>query len=145
MLATLQQTKPTGVGDLAQALEESIAYCKHRGLVIIFSDLFDGEEETLRALRCIREQGHEVIVYQILDPLEHSLPDSADLEFEDAETGRIIRTSAGAIRKEYAKKVASWRAQMEHLCESSGIEWLTCSTEDPLSEILAGFLHRRSN
>lgn len=145
ILSTLQQTQPTGVGNLAKALEESIAYCNHRGLVVVFSDLFDGQEETLHALRCIREQGHEVIVYQILAPLEHTLPDADDLEFEDAETGKIIRTSADAIRQAYEKKVATWRAEMEHLCESSGIEWLTCSTEDPLSEVLASFLHRRAH
>ncbi|MFC7337770.1 DUF58 domain-containing protein [Haloferula chungangensis] len=145
MLATLQQCEPSGAGDLARALEKSLDYCRHRGLIVLFSDLFSPEDDTLRALRCLREQGHEVIVFQILDPLEHELPDAADLEFEDAETGRILRTSAGAIRQEYAMSVARWRAGMEHLCQTSGVDWVTCSTADPLSEVVAGFLHHRSN
>ena len=145
LISTLQNTRPSGVGDLAQSIDEATNYCKHRGLVILLSDLFDGDKELLRALSCLREQGHEVIVFQILDPLEHSLPEGADLEFEDAETGRLIRTSASAIRAAYEKNVGAWRESMEQLCQSSGIEWLTCSTTDSLSELLAQFLHRRSH
>ena len=145
ILSVLQEAQPEGDGSLAASIEAAQAYCHHRGLVVLFSDLFDNEEETIRALSCLREQGHEVIVFQILDPLEHELPLAADYEFEDAETGKILRTSAGAIRQEYQKNVAAWRAKMENLCQASGIEWVTCSTADPLSEVVAEFLHRRSS
>ena len=145
VISTLQNTTPSGVGNLSESLDEATNYCRHRGLVVLFSDLFDGDESLLKSLSCLREQGHEVIVFQILDPLEHTLPEGADLEFEDAETGRLIRTSASAIRVAYEKRVSTWRESMEQLCQSSGIEWLTCSTSDSLSELLAQFLHRRSH
>ena len=144
MLAQLQQTTPEGTGDLARSLEEALSFCRHRGLVVLFSDLFDREEETLCSLRCLREHGHEVIVFQVLDPMEHELPEAADIEFVDAETGDIIRTSAATIRQGYKESVSKWRKELALLCQSSGIEWVTATTADPLSEVVSSFLHHRS-
>jgi uncharacterized protein (DUF58 family) len=143
LLATLAGTEAAGPGDLTEALEQTQEYCRRRGMVVLFSDLFDKEDGILRGLRTLREHGHDVVVFQVLDPLECELPKSGDVQFKDAETGETLRTSVAEIRESYEKAVDDWRRKFRDECEGSGIDWVTTSTADPLARVVSEFLYRR--
>ncbi len=78
---------------------------KRRGLICVFSDLYDDDEAVDAELRRALGMGHEVAVFHVLtrDELVLRLPDEA--EVEDLESGATLitrpadtrtRTSAGS-------------------------------------------------
>jgi uncharacterized protein (DUF58 family) len=140
----LETSKPTGPGHLGKAMDEISEACRKRGIVVVFSDFFDEEELLLQGLRALREQGHEVIAIQLLDPWECELPEDGDFEFADLETGETLKTSSPEIRAAYAKTVADWREHLRGECEAAGIQWLSLTTETPLADVLIQYLLRRS-
>jgi uncharacterized protein (DUF58 family) len=76
----------------------------------------------------------------VLDPVEIELPKKGDYDFLDPETGTRIRTSTEPIHAAYAKKVAAWRADLQHQAESHGIRWTSASTAESLVGVLQRML-----
>ena len=98
----------------------------------------------MRGLRILRHQGHGVIAVQALNPLECELPEGGDFEFEDLETGQILRTGTPDIREGYARAVAEWRARLGRECESVGIHWVSALTSEPLIPVVARCIGERA-
>lgn len=139
-----QAPEVAGGTNLAQSLEEALHLCRRRGIVVLISDLFDEDEDLLRAVDTLRYYGHEVIVVQVLDPWEHELPDSGQYEFHDLETDEIIRAHAPAIRRSCKAAVEEWRRGMTRRFDESGVDWLVCTTADPLADLLVNYILRRA-
>ncbi|MFW6255974.1 MAG: DUF58 domain-containing protein [Candidatus Sumerlaeota bacterium] len=135
---------PSARGDIGQALDEARQLCKRRGIVILISDLFDKEEAILRGLNNLRYMGHEVIVMQVLDPWEVDLPEEGQYAFRDLETGEEIQTHPAEVRNSYRRLVEEWRDGFRKHCEDTGIDWVSCTTEEPLRKLLVDYLLKRS-
>lgn len=144
ILALLQNSDPIGHTDLSYSMEEILHLCKRRGIVILISDLFDDDDSILRGLNDLRFYGHEIIVIHVLDPWEADLPERGQYEFRDLETGERIRTDAVSLRQSYSEEIRAWRTTLKRRCEDTGIDWVTCTTQDPLRDILIEYLLRRS-
>ncbi len=139
----LASTIPGGAADVGKALDAVINNCRRKGLVVLFSDFLDQEETLMRGLRILRHQGHGVIAVQTLDPWECELPESGDVEFEDLETGQILRTGTPDIREGYARAVAEWRAHLARECEVAGIHWVSAVTSAPLIPLVVRCIEDR--
>ena len=144
ILATLRDAAPQGRTNIAQALDEALHVCRRRGIVVLISDLFDQEEAILGALNTLRYWGHEVIVIHVLDPWETELPESGQYEFKDLETGETIQSHVRLLRDSYRQVVADWQSRIKRCCDDDGIDWLSCSTSDPLRNLLIEYLLQRT-
>ena len=142
LVALLETAVPAGAADLGSAIDAILDATRRRGIVVVFSDFFDSEEPLLRLLRALRQQGHEVIAFQTLDPWECELPASGDYEFADLETGQTLKTSAPEIRDAYARAVATWRAGLRQHCEAAGITWVSVTTAESLVAAITECLRR---
>jgi len=143
--AVLSRAPEVAAGtNLARPLEETLHLCRHRGIVVLLSDLFDEDEDLLRAIDTLRFYGHEVLVVQILDPWEDELPDSGQYEFHDLESGEIVRAHAPDVRRSCQAAVAEWRRGMVRRFDDAGVDWLTCTTADPLADLLVNYILRRA-
>ena len=136
IVGMLASTVPGGAADVGKSLDAVIDTCRRKGIVVLFSDFLDQEETLMRALRVLRHQGHGVIAVQTLDPWECALPEGGDFEFEDLETGQILRTGTPDIREGYARAVAEWRARLARECEEAGIRWVSTLTSEPLIPVV---------
>src|SRR6476469_3092734 len=76
---------PTKLGTV---LHEVAGRARQRGLVMLFSDLFDDVPAIVSGLQHLRYDRHEVIVFQVLDPAELDFP------FEDATLFRGLEIPA---------------------------------------------------
>ena len=74
ILHALVQVPPKPHGESARILHEAAELMPRRGLVVLVSDLFYDLEELFSALDHLRFHGHDVLIFQILDPLERTLP-----------------------------------------------------------------------
>jgi uncharacterized protein (DUF58 family) len=101
-LNNIQSTDKTGT---ARCLNEIADKVKRRGLVIIISDLFDDQKEVLSALRHFKYTKNEVIVFQILDPLELSFLSGNPVTLKDLETQEEMFSQPFVIQKAYQEAV----------------------------------------
>lgn len=140
LCAALANTRAEGPGNIAAALAPCQALCRQRGFVILLSDFLDNEEAIIHELAGYRAQGHDVLALQILDPHEIAIPATGDFDFEDPETGRILRASAESLHTAYARRVAAWRQSLRQRAGTLGLRWLSTSTEAPLTAVLRQWL-----
>lgn len=143
ILSLLQTRVPGGEGDIAQSFQAMTELCRRRGIVVLFSDLFNQEEDILSGLRNLRCYGHDVILIQILDPWEKELPDEGQYEFRDLETQKIIQVHTGQVRESYNAIVEKWQADIRQQCENNDVHFINCTAHDPLDKLLIDYLLER--
>ena len=116
-----------------------------RGLVVLVSDLFPPLDEVFSGLDHLRFIGHDVLIFQVLDPLELRLPVSGQVRFHDLESGEDIDTHVDEIRAGYQKAVTAWFQALEDGCRARGIDRVALATDEPLDRALFDYLIKRSH
>jgi uncharacterized protein (DUF58 family) len=131
-------------GTAAQSALRSLAIrLRRRGLVVLLSDLLVEPEATRTALRFLRHQGHEVLVFHLIDPGERELPPTPDARFFDPETGEEIQVAVADVRDEYRNAVSEALAEWERSVKPHGIDYVVLDTDQPLSRPLREYLRKR--
>ena len=97
-LVSVEASNTTNTADCLNSVAEKI---KRRGLVIIISDLFDDIESVISALKHFSYQKNEIIVFQILDPIERNFAFGRDAIFKDMESEEELTTQPYQIQKAY--------------------------------------------
>lgn len=142
-LAALEKRRNAENSGLSQALKECLNTIKHRGLQVIISDMMMDLDELEEHFGYLRACGHEVLLFQILDPMELNLNlDEASL-FEDLESGKQLFVNPSIIREEYQEKIQTHNQQLAAICEKLGIHYQLMTTDQPLSQALGEFLRVR--
>lgn len=127
----------------AASLHEIAERIKRRGLVIILSDLFDRPEEVMSALRHFRHKKHEVIVMQILDPMERSFAFGQDAVFKDLETSEELTTQPWHIERAYREAMGNFLERYKKECREHSIDYVLLDTATPFDVSLFEYLHKR--
>lgn len=141
---TLASHKPTSQTDLAATLHGLAEQSRRRGLVVIFSDLFDDIEKIRPALSHFKRRKHDVIVYQILDRQEIDFSFRDATAFVDLETGERIVTNPKDIRPVYQQAVDQFLRQCHETCANLDVEHVLALTDQPPVDIIFRHLRQRS-
>lgn len=140
----LETLRAVGTPDLPTRFEETARRLPGRGLVIVLSDLLDGEAELTRALKHLRHRRHDALLIHLLDPAEIELPYGRIHDFVDLETGQSVRADPNALRDAYREEIAAFRDRYRRFCNDTGIEYVPAATDTPLPALLAPVLARRA-
>ncbi len=70
-LTIVPRTAKTGMGHVLDQLAEKLT---HRSLIVVLSDFFDDLAGIQQGLRHLRYKKHELMVFQVLDPMEIEFP-----------------------------------------------------------------------
>jgi uncharacterized protein (DUF58 family) len=137
--------KPTGgrSTNLAAPVERLAALARRRGLVAYLSDFLAPIERLEAGLLALVGCGHEVVVFQVLDPAELTLALGSAAVFEDLESARQVYADPAAVRGEYVAKFEAHGAAVRAACEKLGISYHRVVTDQPLELALFGFLQER--
>jgi uncharacterized protein (DUF58 family) len=144
ILTQLNNTQPSNQTDAAVAFHELAERIKRRGLIIVISDLLDDPEKLLLGLKHFRHRQHEVIVFQVLDPLERSFAFGSEARFRDMETGRELMTDPWQVRKEYVRRLDEYTDRIRKVCRDSQIDYHLLDTSVQFDKALFGYLSKRS-
>ncbi|NCO90072.1 MAG: hypothetical protein COZ06_12795 [Armatimonadetes bacterium CG_4_10_14_3_um_filter_66_18] len=144
ILAELDATEPGGETEIARPLHDIAEGLKRRGLVLLLSDLPADVEPVLSALQHFSFQGHDVIVFHIMDEAELTFPFDSMTRFEDLETGDFAVVSPEAMRSVYLDRVREFLTAVEKGCATVGADYKLLNTKTPLELALSEYLHRRS-
>ncbi|MFI5251053.1 MAG: DUF58 domain-containing protein [Bacteroidota bacterium] len=143
ILRQLETIQPGTVTHTANSLHEIAERIKRRGLVIIISDLFDDPKEVLSAFKHFRHKKNELIVMQVLDPLERSFAFGSDAIFKDMETGEELTTQPWHIQKSYRAEMKSFLDSYKKQCRENNIDYVLLDTATPFDVALFEYLHKR--
>lgn len=143
ILSELDQTESSSKTNIARALHQMAERIKRRGLIILFSDLFDDPQQVLSGLKHFRHRKHEVIVFHIFDPLELNFDFTQDAVFKDMETGEEITTQPWHIRLEYQKQVKNFIEYFKKNCRENRIDYVLLNTKEDYDRALFQYLLKR--
>jgi uncharacterized protein (DUF58 family) len=144
VLHALTRTPLHPHAESAKVLHEIAELMPRRGLVVLISDLFYDAAELFAGLDHFRYQGHDILLFQLLDPLERWLPVEGSVRFHDLETGEEVVTEADAIRPAYQAAVGVWLQELEQGCRTRELERVELTTDQPLARALSDYLERRA-
>jgi uncharacterized protein (DUF58 family) len=114
-----------------------------RGTVVVVSDLLAPLDGLQTQLAALVGRGHEVIVFQVLDPAETRFDYADAALFVDVESGRELYVDPQAVRAEYLQRFNAHRQELQTLTDRLGIELVPTPTDRPLEQALFDFLQSR--
>jgi len=114
-----------------------------RGLVMIFSDLFDDPDQVLSALKHFRYNQHEVILFHILDPRERNFDFGRDAIFRDMESNEEMMTQPYQIQRAYQEAMRDFIARYKKECREQRIDYVLLDTATPFDTALFEYLNKR--
>lgn len=126
--------------NLGAAMADLARVAKARGVIVVLSDLFDDEAGFTKGLQQLRFAGHEVIVFQVLDPQEIDFSFGGRVEFSGVEGAGKIEVSPAEIRKSYLKEFNAMLNRMRLTCDRAGCHYVLANTGQPLNEVLSAYL-----
>ena len=144
ILKSLANVSPSEKTDTANSLSEGAEKLKRRGLVVIISDFFDDINSVLRALKHFSYKKNEVIVFQVLDPMEKTFSFGKDAIFKDLETGDELTTQPYQIQKAYREAMFEFTNRIKKECLNSNIDYNLIDTSDPYDKALLRYIQKRS-
>ena len=146
MLRELLAYEPVGTGtDIRLALDTISVLLKRRSIVFLVSDFLTGPESYRQAM-LVTNRRHDVVAFDVGDPLEREMADVGIVAFEDAESGRQrwVDTGDGRWRREFLERVARLEAEKSELFAAAGVDRVRVTTErDYIAEVGAFFRNRR--
>ncbi|MEW6509271.1 MAG: DUF58 domain-containing protein [Bacteroidota bacterium] len=144
LLTSLTKINALGKTATSLCLNDAAEKIKKRGLTIIISDLFDNPGSILSALKQLRYKKNEVIVFQILDPVERNFGFDKDTIFVDLETKEELTTQPYQIRSAYQSSMNEFINKLKNGCLNYGIEFNLIGTNQPFDKALLNYFSKRS-
>ena len=125
--------------NLTRALDFAGRVTHRPALIFLLTDLHDeGYESALKSAN----QRHDLLVFQITDPREQTLPDVGLALVQDAETGDVLEVDTGdpSVRAAYEQATAQRQEAAREFLRRSRIGHLELRTDKPWSNPLRTFL-----
>ena len=117
---------------------------RRRALIILASDLFDADDQTLALLTQLRAQRHDVSVLHLIDPHERTFPYDGLTQFEALESAGKMLVNPAAIRRDYLERMEAFLARTRSALTVAGIDYHLAQTDQPLERTLLELLVARS-
>ncbi|WP_408037343.1 DUF58 domain-containing protein, partial [Tenacibaculum amylolyticum] len=140
--------KDTGT-ETYQYLHEIAQKIHRRSLIFVFTDMFQPEkdqEELFDALRHLKYNKHEVILFHTYDKLlEFDFDfENTPKKFVDVETGEQINLYADSIKDSYQEKVTDFFDTLKNKCLQYKITYVPVDINENYNKILTAYLVNRN-
>ena len=144
ILKILNDTKPGKQCKVSEQLHQVAGVIDKRGLVVVMSDLLDDPEDVLDAFAHLRYDGHDIIVFHILDEAEAKFPFGDARRFEDVETGETIVTDAASVQAGYLEALGKFIETYRSELHKRHIDFFNIDTSTSFDKALMAYLMKRS-
>ena len=140
-LTVMPRIAKTGTGHVLDQLAEKLT---HRSLIVILSDFFDDLTEIKQGLTHLRYKKHEVMAFQVLDPMEIEFPFEDVTLFKGLEQLGDLLTEPRALRDGYLEQLGTFTDELKRMCRGMRIDFTRMNSSEPLDVTLSGFLATRA-
>jgi uncharacterized protein (DUF58 family) len=140
----LQQATPTSKTRIGDVLQQLAAETSRRGLILVFSDLFDDPDKVLLGLRAIAQRGHDIVVFHVLDRDEVEFPFERMTLFDGLEELPELLVDPRSLRDAYLEEINSFQDKVRRGCLNQRIDYVRLLDHQPLDIVLSSFLAARA-
>jgi uncharacterized protein (DUF58 family) len=144
LIHLLDVTPAREKSDVGAVFNDLAERFKKRGVVAVFSDMFDDVSRIVTGLKHFRHRRHEVIVFHILDPAELEFPFRDTTLFKGLEGLPEILTDPHALKRAYQEEIQTFLKELEQGCRSVDIDYVPLRTDQNLDIALSSYLASRS-
>lgn len=145
MVRDLLLFQPEGTGtDISLALNTVHRMLKRRAIVFLVSD-FLADPEAYRQAMLVTNRRHDVVAFDLSDPLEREIANVGVIALEDSESGqaRWVDTGNREWRENFRDRVARLEEGKRHVLAAAGVDRVSVATErDYVAEVGAFFKTR---
>ena len=145
MVRDLLVFQPDGSGtDISLALDTVHRMLKRRSIIFLVSD-FLADPESYRQAMLVTNRRHDVVAFDLSDPLEHEIADVGIMALEDAESGQLrwVDTGSSEWRREFLEQVASVEEGKNDVFIAAAVDRIKVTTaRDYVPEVGAFFKNR---
>ena len=137
--------KTTRIANVLHTLAEKI---NKRSLVIIFSDMFEGEDqdEIFKALQHLKHNKHEVLLFHITDhdtELAFNF-EERPYEFIDLENGEKLKLNPSEIKDKFTQQLNLIHSELKMKCNQLKIDFISANAQRDYFEVLQAYLIKRA-
>lgn len=143
MLKLMLDGPTTAASNTGQTLDEIAGRLGRRGVVFLFSDLFDDVQPLIDGLRHLKFQKHEVVVFQVLDGAELDFPFRHPTLFRGLENWPELSADPLSIRDSYLAGLGDHLGQIEQACRTLETDYVRLRTDADLGHELSVYLRSR--
>ena len=141
----LDEISPVEKTNMADALNELAGRMGRREIVIVLSDFFVDDLDSLEAaLQRMRYSRHEVVLVQILHHHELAFEFDGMIKFVGLESDDELLAQTEDLRRGYLKALAQFNEEFEQLAQRNRCERVVVDTSRPVRETLLDYLHKRT-
>ena len=142
-IEALNVAEPADKTDLVGILREVAESIPRRGMVILISDLLSDIEGTVRGLKMLRQRGHDVMVFHVMDDDELDFPFTGPMRFEGLELPQHLNCNPRALREGYLQALNEFLSDVKRQCARNVVDYALLRTSQPLDAALAAYLSNR--
>ena len=147
-LEKLVTSKSDAATETYQYLHEIAEKIHRRSLIFLFTDMFQtniGEEKMFEALRHLKFNKHEVVLFHTFDmntELNFDFENSPK-KFVDVETGETVNLFADNIKENYTRLVDSYFKELKNKCLQYKIDYVPVDVKQGFHQVLTSYFLSR--
>lgn len=143
VISSLENCEPRGQTDLLQALTEAQGLFKKRGRMVILSDFWGCDDRLFEKLSYFLHKRYEVLLMQILDETELSLPAYGEVRFVDMESQEELRADVSEIRALYQQSLEKYLDRLNSESENRQMSYCRLQTDQAYLQAIEAYLGLR--
>jgi uncharacterized protein (DUF58 family) len=140
---SLAVQEPKEKTDMYAILRQVAETAPRRGLMVLVSDLLADRPGLIKGLKLLRQRGHDVLVFHVMDDEELDFPFSGPTRFEGLEMPDYLNCNPRALRDGYLAALQAYLDEVRRECARNSCDYALVRTGDPLDAALATFLSKR--
>ena len=111
--------------------------------MVLVSDLLADRKGLYRGLRLLRQRGHDVLIFHVMDDDELEFEFNGPMRFEGLESPEFLNCNPRALREGYLAALQTFLDQVRREAARNGCDYSLIRTSEPLDAALATFLSKR--
>jgi uncharacterized protein (DUF58 family) len=143
VIDSLDTQSPSDKTDMYAVMREIAETVPRRGMIMLISDLLGDIEGTIKGLKLLRQRGHDILVFHVLDDDELDFKFNGAMRFDGLESDDFINCNPRALREGYLTALNEFLTDVRRQCASNVVDYALIRTSDPLDAVLAKYLSRR--
>lgn len=143
LCSLLDRASAGGESAIGPILHDLAERFKRRGLVVILSDFFDDPASIRLGLKHFRHRRHDVLLLQIIDPVEQDFPFQEPTLFHGLERWPDQMTDPRALRTAYQTEFAEFLRTLQGDARDLRMDYQLLRTDQPLEQALSLVLAHR--
>ena len=140
---SLAVQEPRDKTDMFAILRAVAETYPRRGLMVLVSDLLADRPGLFKGLKLLRQRGHEVLIFHVMDDEELDFPFGGPTRFEGLESPDFLNCNPRALREGYLAALHAYLDDVRHQAARNACDYALIRTGDPLDAALATFLSKR--